>query len=53
VLAFQAINRFINIAPIVASLAADAIASVALEIPVPPGFRMWTDDFNNLLHVLK
>jgi SAM-dependent methyltransferase len=93
VLAFQATNRFINIAPIVASLAAefglaavlvtdfpeneegpnywtastdqvlvttnrklleaDPIRSVATEIPVPPGFRVWTDDFNNLLRVLK
>jgi len=93
VLAFQATNRFINIAPIVASLAAefglqavlvtdfpeneegpnywtastdqvlvttnrklleaDPIHSVATEIPVPPGFRVWTDDFNNLLRVLK
>ena len=93
VLAFQATNRFINIAPIVASLAAEfglssvlvsdfpaseegadywtsstdqvlattnrklfeasAIRSVATEIPVPAGFRVWTDDFNNLLRVLK
>ena len=93
VLAFQATNRFINIAPIVASLAAefglaavlvtdfpeneegpnywtastdqvlvttnrklleaDPIRNVATEIPVPPGFRVWTDDFNNLLRVLK
>ena len=93
VLAFQATNRFINIAPIVASLAAefglaavlvtdfpeneegpnywtastdqvlvttnrklleaDPIHSVATEIPVPPRFRVWTDDFNNLLRVLK
>ena len=93
VLAFQATNRFINIAPIVASLAAEyglsavlisdlpasedgpdswtsstdqvlvtanrklleaePIRSVAKEIPVPAGFRVWTDDFNNLLRVLK
>ncbi len=93
VLAFQATNRFINIAPIVASLAAEfglaavlvsdfpeneegpnywtastdqvlvtsdrklleaePVRSVATEIPVPPGFRVWTDDFNNLLRVLK
>ena len=93
VLAFQATNRFINIAPIVASLAAEygmasvlisdvpeseegadywtastdqvlvtanrklleaePISSVATEIPVPSGFRVWTDDFNNLLRVLK
>jgi SAM-dependent methyltransferase len=93
VLAFQATNRFINIAPIVASLAAEfglsavlisdlpeneegpdywtsstdqvlvtanrklleaeKIRSVAKEIAVPPGFRVWTDDFNNLLRVLK
>ena len=95
VLAFQATNRFINIAPIVASLAAEfglacvlvsdspdnaddqgpdywtastdqvlvtanrqlfdaaPIKSVATPIAVPPGFRVWTDDFNNLLRVLK
>jgi spermidine synthase len=93
VLVFQATNRFINIAPIVASLArefgmaavlvsdtnyseegpdywtastdqvivtsnrklleAEPIHSVATEIPLPPGFRVWTDDFNNLLRVLK
>ncbi len=93
VLAFQATNRFINIAPIVASLAAEfglsavlisdlpqseegadywtsstdqvlvtanrklleaePIRSVATAIVVPPGFRVWTDDFNNLLRVLK
>ena len=93
VLAFQATNRFINIAPIVASLAAEfglsavlisdwpqneegpdywtsstdqvlvtanrklleaeKIRGVASEIAVPPGFRVWTDDFNNLLRVLK
>ena len=93
VLAFQATNRFIDIAPIVASLAAEyglsavlisdlpasedgpdywtsstdqvlvtanrklleaePIRSVAKEIPVPAGFRVWTDDFNNLLRVLK
>jgi spermidine synthase len=93
VLAFQATNRFINIAPIVASLAAEfglaavlvsdfpeneegpnywtastdqvlvtsnrklleaePIHSVATEIAVPAGFRVWTDDFNNLLRVLK
>ena len=34
-------------------LEADPIRSVATEIPVPPGFRVWTDDFNNLLRVLK
>jgi hypothetical protein len=32
---------------------AEPIRSAAAEIPVPPGFRVWTDDFNNLLHVLK
>ncbi len=93
VLAFQATNRFINIAPIVASLAAEhgmsavlvsdlptseqgpdywtastdqvivttnrrlleaePIKSTAAEIQVPAGFRVWTDDFNNLLRVLK
>ena len=34
-------------------LDADPIRSVATEIPVPRGFRVWTDDFNNLLRVLK
>lgn len=93
VLAFQATNRFINIAPVVASLAAEyglaavlisdtprndegadywtsstdqvlvtanralfeseSIQSVATEIALPRGFRAWTDDFNNLLRVLK
>ncbi len=93
VLAFQATNRFINIAPVAASLAAEyglaavlisdtpqndeganywtsstdqvlvtanralfeseKIKSVATEIAVPRGFRAWTDDFNNLLRVLK
>jgi spermidine synthase len=93
VLAFQATNRFINIAPVVASLAAEyglsavlisdvpqneegadywtsstdqvlvtsnraileseKIRGVATQIAIPPGFRVWTDDFNNLLHVLK
>src|SRR3954471_1354097 len=93
VLAFQATNRFINIAPIVASLAAEfglsavlisdfpesesgadywtsstdqvlvtsnrklleaePVRSAASDIAVPAGFRVWTDDFNNLLRVLK
>jgi SAM-dependent methyltransferase len=93
VLIFQATNRFLNIPPIVASLAAEfglaavlisdaaeseegpeywtsstdqvivtsnrallqseKIRAVASEIPVPAGFRVWTDDFNNLLRVLK
>jgi hypothetical protein len=92
VLAFQATNRFINIAPVVASLAEErgltavmitadggaedgrdywtnktdqvlvtsnqaflqlpVIAKAATAIQVPPGFRLWTDDFNNLLRVL-
>jgi SAM-dependent methyltransferase len=93
VLLFQATNRFLNIAPIVASLAnefglsavlvsdaaeseegpdywtsstdqvivtsnralldAEKIRSVATEIKIPAGFRVWTDDFNNLMRVLK
>jgi len=93
VLAFQATNRFIDIAPVVASLAAeygltavmisdaagseegadywisgtdqilvtsnrallesDKIATASQVITVPPGFRIWTDSFNNLLRVLK
>jgi hypothetical protein len=31
----------------------EPIRSVATAIPVPPNFRVWTDDFNNLLRVLK
>jgi SAM-dependent methyltransferase len=93
VIAFQATNRFINIAPIVASLAAEKglaavlisdvpdneegpdywtsstdqilvtanrklfdaspIKSVATPLAPTPGFRIWTDNFNNLLSVLK
>ena len=93
VIAFQATNRFINIAPIVASLAAERglaavlisdtpeneegpdywtsstdqilvtanrplfdaapIKSVATPLAPTPGFRVWTDNFNNLLSVLK
>jgi len=93
VLAFQATNRFINIAPIVASLAAEyglaavlisdspeseegpdywtsstdqilvtsnrvlldaePIRAVATPLVPRPGFRIWTDNFNNLLSVLK
>jgi len=93
VLAFQATNRFIDIAPVVASLAAEhgltavfisdspdqaqgadywlsstdqilvtsnralldseKIRGVARVITVPAGFRVWTDDFNNLVRVLK
>ena len=93
VIIFQATNRFINIAPIVASLANEfGMASVlisdspdseegpdywtsstdqvivtsnrallqsakirdaATEIAIPAGFRVWTDDFNNLVRVLK
>ena len=93
VLAFQATNRFINIAPVVASLAAEhgLVAVMITDAPeseeganywisgtdqilvtsnrelleaarirdaatiatAPAGFRVWTDDFNNLLRVLK
>jgi hypothetical protein len=93
VLAFQATNRFIDIAPVVASLAQEhgltavlisdtpqntdgadywlsatdqilvtsnrqlldspAIREVAQPLAAPPGFRVWTDDYNNLLRVLK
>ena len=92
VLAFQATNRFINIAPVVASLAQDhgltavfisdtpeseegadywisgtdqilvtsnralleseLIREAGKVLIAAPGFR-WTDDFNNLLRVLK
>ena len=93
VLAFQATNRFVDIAPVVASLAAlhgltavlisdwpettdgadywlsatdqilvtsnravlnaEAIQTVGTIVEAPVGFRVWTDDFNNLLRVLK
>jgi hypothetical protein len=93
VLAFQATNRFIDIAPVVAGLAQEhgltavlisdtpqnmdgadywlsatdqilvtsnrqlldspAIREVAQPLAAPPGFRVWTDDYNNLLRVLK
>ncbi len=92
VLAFQATNRFIDIAPVVASLAAEhgltavfisdapeasnagywmsstdqilvtsnralldseRIRGAGHVIAPPPGFRVWTDDFNNLVRVLK
>jgi len=93
VLAFQATNRFIDIAPVVASLAAEhgltavmisdaagseegadywisgtdqilvtsnrallesgMIRDAGKAITAPAGFRIWTDSFNNLLHVLK
>jgi len=93
VLAFQATNRFIDIAPVVASLAAEygltavmisdssageegadywisgtdqilvtsnhalleseKIGAAGKVLTAPPGFRIWTDNFNNLLHVLK
>ncbi len=93
VIAFQATNRFIDIAPVVASLAAEygltavmisdssgseegadywisstdqilvtsnralfdakKISDVGTVLAAPPGFRIWTDSFNNLLRVLK
>jgi len=93
VLAFQATNRFINIAPVVASLAqeygltavfisdspdseegadywisgtdqilvtsnralleAEKIRDAGKVLAADPGFRIWTDNFNNLLRVLK
>jgi hypothetical protein len=93
VLAFQATNRFIDIAPVVASLAqenglsavlisdtpqneegadywtwvtnqilvtsnrelleSEEIRDAAKVLIPPPGFRAWTDDYNNLLRVLK
>jgi hypothetical protein len=34
-------------------LQADAIRSVAQPLKPRPGFRVWTDDFYNLYHVLK
>jgi SAM-dependent methyltransferase len=34
-------------------LEADAIQRVAAEITVPKGLGVWTDDFNNLLRILK
>ena len=93
VLAFQATNRFIDIAPVVAGLAAAhgltavlisdgaggadgpgywisstdqilvtsnrallgarAIREAGKQLVADPGFRIWTDSFNNLLGVLK
>jgi SAM-dependent methyltransferase len=93
VLAFQATNRFIDIGPVVASLAeehgltavlisdtpqhteganywlsatdqilvtsnrallgAPQFRDVAQVLAAPPGFRTWTDDYNNLWRVLK
>jgi hypothetical protein len=92
VLAFQATNRFINIAPVVASLAAEyGLTAVFISdspdseagaehwisgtdqivvtsnrallesekiragkvLAATPGFRVWTDSFNNLVRVLK
>ncbi len=93
VIVFQATNRFVNIAPVVARLAAEfgmtavlvsdspestegadywisgtdqiivtrnkqilnaePIRSVADLLPPDPKFRVWTDDFYNLLHILK
>jgi SAM-dependent methyltransferase len=34
-------------------LQADAIKSVAVALKTRPGFQVWTDDFYNLVHVLK
>jgi SAM-dependent methyltransferase len=93
VLAFQATNRFIDIGPVVASLAqehgmtavlvsdtpqdtqganywlsstdqilvtsqrtlfeTDALRGVGTVLTPPAGFRVWTDDYNNLLRALK
>jgi hypothetical protein len=36
-----------------ALLAAEPIRAVAQPLPLRPGFRIWTDDFNNLLRILK
>ena len=93
VLAFQATNRFIDIAPVVAGLAeeygltavlisdtpqdteganywlsatdqilvtsnqrlleSDHIRAAGTILIARPGFRIWTDDYNNLLRILK
>ena len=34
-------------------LAADPIRTVAQPLEARPGFRVWTDDFYNMLHILK
>jgi hypothetical protein len=34
-------------------LRSDAVARAASEIKVPPRLSLWTDDFNNLLRILK
>jgi hypothetical protein len=36
-----------------ALLESEKIRSVATEIVIPAGFHVWTDDFNNLVRVLK
>jgi hypothetical protein len=36
-----------------ALLQSEKIRSVATAITIPAGFRVWTDDFNNLVRVLK
>jgi hypothetical protein len=36
-----------------ALLDAEKVRSVGTVIVPPPGFRIWTDDFNNLVRVLK
>ena len=36
-----------------AFLAGDAVKRAASEIKVPAGLSLWTDDFNNLLRILK
>jgi SAM-dependent methyltransferase len=93
VLAFQATNRFVDIGPVVASLAqehgltavlisdspqhtegpdywlsstdqilvtanralleAEEFRGVGKLLVAPLGFRIWTDDYNNLWHILK
>jgi hypothetical protein len=34
-------------------LDADEISEVAVPIQPKPGWRLWTDDFNNIVQVLK
>ncbi len=34
-------------------LEAEKIGDAGKVLTAPPGFRIWTDNFNNLLHVLK
>ena len=36
-----------------ASLQVSQIAEAAVEVPVRENLRLWTDDFNNIIQILK